>query len=238
VGDLIVAGYPRSGNVWLSRLLGDALNRPVIGKNGAMSLATEGRDRDNKDVVMQAHVYPVSGKQFWNGNGIDLKRREDRQFVCVVRDPRDVLVSAAAFWGWSLEETMEKMVNGPGPLDLPPWRTFMEAWFNKRIPIVRYEDLCRDAEGEIGRLLAQLKLKPENDLMHVVHRQAFKTKRADILEHGDGYAFGKEAQLRHLRKGGTGEWHDALPVHLKRLALTMWRRPLTILGYHQEISSC
>jgi len=27
--DILIVGYPRSGNTWISRLLGDALNSPV-----------------------------------------------------------------------------------------------------------------------------------------------------------------------------------------------------------------
>jgi hypothetical protein len=236
MGDLLVCGYPRSGNVWLSRLLGDALGRSIIGKNGTLSLATE--RRESNDIVMQAHVYPKESTKFWNGTGIDLNRRGDRDIVCVVRDPRDVVVSASKFWGWSLEETMEKMVKGPGPLELPPWRTFIEAWFNQRIPIVRYEDLYDDAEGAIGGLLDKLKLKPVNDLGDVVYRQSFHTRRMDIEQYGHLYPFGKEAQLQHLRKGSTGEWEEVLPVYLKRTALSVWRTPLKILGYYEEPLSC
>lgn len=236
MGDLIVGGYPRSGSVWLSRLLGDALGRSIVGKNGTLSLATE--RRIGWEVVMHAHVYPKVSKQFWDGNGVDLNFKGDRQFVCVVRDPRDVLVSASRFWDWSLEETAEKMMKGPGPLDLPPWREFVEAWFNKRIPIVRYEDLYRDAEDELGKLLEALKLNPVHALSDVVYRQSFDVKKADIHQYGHTYPFGREAQLKHLRKGTVGEWKEVLPIHLQRLALTMWRSPLKILGYYQERSSC
>ncbi|KPL21160.1 MAG: hypothetical protein AMJ93_10255 [Anaerolineae bacterium SM23_84] len=238
MGDILVCGYPRSGNVWISRLLGDALDRPVVGKNGALSLATGGKNRPGPYRIMQAHVYPEPSKQFWNGNRIDLERGGDRKYVFVVRDPRDVLVSSAAFWGWSLEETMQKMVEGPGPQGLPPWRTFVEAWFNRRIPSMRYEDFHQDAKTQLANLLDALKEQPRKPLDEVVYRQSFDVMRAEMERYGDTYPFGRDAQLRHLRKGGTGEWETELPLHMARLALTLWKRPLTILGYYQEPLSC
>jgi len=230
--DLLVCGYPRSGNVWVSRLLGDILDRPVVGIQGTISLATEGKKRPGPGKVMQAHVYPGECERFWCGEmQIDLRHRGNRKLVVVVRDPRDVLVSAAAFWNWSLEETMQRMIEGPGPLELPSWRVYVEAWLNKRIPIMRYEDFCHDAKTELANLLGALEEEPRKPLEEVVHRQSFDVKRAEMERYGDTYPFGKEAQLQHLRKGGTGEWQSELPSHMKRLALTVWRRPLAILGY-------
>lgn len=236
MADLFVCGYPRSGNVWLSRLLGDALDRSVVGTRGTASFAT--KERLSTDRIMQAPVYPGESEEFWcSSTQIDLDRADGRQFVYIVRDPRDVLVSMSKFWDWSLEETMRRMVDGPGPLELPPWKAHVGAWLNKRIPVMRYEDFHRDAEGGLAWLLEALGEKPCKPLDGVVHRQSFDVKRTEMERHGDRYPFGRDAQLRHLRKGETGEWKSVLPSHMARLALTTWRQQLAILGYHQEALS-
>ena len=53
---IIVAGYPKSGNTWLSWLLGDTFNCSVGGYHGAKRLCTEGEDRLGNYHVMQLHV--------------------------------------------------------------------------------------------------------------------------------------------------------------------------------------
>ena len=51
---IVVAGYPRSGNVWMARLLGDVLDRRVVGIGGGDgTLAAEGKDRPLNGQVMQ-----------------------------------------------------------------------------------------------------------------------------------------------------------------------------------------
>lgn len=213
--DIIVVGYPRSGNVWLSRLLGDILDRPVIGVNGALSLATEGKDRPGPGRVMQAHkITPPEGAKA----------------VFLVRDPRDVLVSVAAFWDWPLDKALSHMVKGPGPLDLPPWSTYVEGWLAKRTPVVRYRDLYHDTVGILYGLLSALEETPRHLAMEVAWRQSFTVKKADIKARGNQYPFGQKAQLRHLRKGTTGEWRT-LPDPIKRQAQKAWGPLLSALGY-------
>lgn len=239
MADLLVCGYPRSGTVWISRLLGDVLDRPVVGKGGTLSLATEGKKRPGPGRVMQAHVYLGQGKQFWCANSqIDLQFKGDRKVLLVVRDPRDVLLSVAAFWNWSLEETMHKMADGPGPVEMPPWKAYVDSWLNSRVPIVRYEDFHADAEAALCTLLAVLNEVPKRPLGEVVERQSFAAKRAEMEQYGDTYPFGRAAQLQHLRRGETGEWRTALPSHLARQVLSLWKRQLSILGYYHESMSC
>ena len=224
---ILIAGYPRSGNVWIARLLGDALDRPIDGG----SLAAEGQDRPGLGRVMQAHFWPGTERKPLQING---QLRQDKRPILVVRDPRDVLVSAAAYWDWTLEQAFGYMVEGPGPLNLPSWRTYVEAWLQERVPIVRYEDFHQDALGELNRLLEKLGDEPRKPLEEVVERQSFAVKRAEMDNKGDDYPFGRTAQLRHLRRGSTGEWRTALPSSLARKATTAWLSLLSRLGYHHE----
>jgi hypothetical protein len=151
-------------------------------------------------------------------------------FLLVVRDPRDVAVSAAHYWDWTLDEALDKMIEGPGPLELPPWKVFVESWLEQHVPILRYEDFHHDAKKELTGLLGHLELEPQRDLERVVSRQSFTVKKAELDRRGASYPFGREAQLRHMRKGTVGEWKEAFsPEQVRRTVV--WRRQLKKLGY-------
>ena len=212
--DICVIGYPRSGCVWLARLLGDALDWPVVGfRGGADSLAAEGYDRPGPKRVVQSHFRPAF----------------DCEFVHIVRDPRDVAVSAMAYWGWTLEHAMQVMIEGPGPLDLPPWRKYVETWMQPAL--VRYEDLSHGAVGELRWLVGEMARKT---LVSVVQRQSFSVRRAEIERRGDEYPFGKQAQLKHMRRGQVGEWRRVFTPDMMRWALDAWGPILQDLNYERD----
>ena len=205
--EITVAGYPRSGNVWLCRLLGDALDVPVIGG----SLAAEGQERSSPGYVRQAHL--------WVGKGHHLNTEVTDGFITIVRDPRDVAVSAAAFWGWTIDEALDKMIEGPGPLELPPWKVFVESW--QSVPMVRYEDLWTNPKSVLSSLV-----QSDKSLDEVIERQSFAVKREEMRYRGNKYPFGRKAQKNHLRQGGMGEWREVLSTEQKNRALVAWERML------------
>jgi hypothetical protein len=220
-----VCGYPRSGNVWISRLFGEALDLPVVGiKGGRDSLAAEGKERRGKGYVKQAHLWPGDSGHL----RVNLDKHRDSIFLLIVRDPRDVAVSAAHYWTWTIDETLDKMIEGPGPLELPPWSVFVETWLEQYVPILRYEEFHQDAQKELTRVLEHLDLEPQKDLGEVVNRQSFTVKRAELERRGNRYPFGRTAQLKHMRSGMVGEWKAVFsPEQVKRTAV--WK--LKKLGY-------
>ena len=225
--EITLCGYCHSGNVWISRLLGDALDLPVVGiQGGRGSLAAEGNERRGKGYVKQAHLWPGESGQ------LCVNLEEQGVFLLMVRDPRDVAVSATHFWDWDTDETLDKMIEGPGPLGLPSWSVFVEAWLEHHVPILRYEDFHQDTETELARVLEHLELEPQKELVEVVNRQSFDVKRAELERRGDHYPFGREAQLRHMRSGKVGEWEDVFSTAQTRRSFLAWRLQLKKLGYH------
>lgn len=81
---LYVVGYPKSGNTWLSRLIADATDSNVIYSN-EVDAADYSSDKSGEYAIYKAHDR-------------DIKRFPDHaRFVYVVRDVRDVLLSAFFF---------------------------------------------------------------------------------------------------------------------------------------------
>ena len=231
VVEITVCGYPRSGNCWIARLLGEALDVKVVGiKGGRDSVAAEGLDRPGDGYVKQAHLWPGHG----GGLRVDLENKDDHIFLHIVRDPRDIAVSAAHYWDWSLDKALDKMIEGPGPLDLPSWATYVRAWMAYRIPILRYEDFHEDTKWELTKVLNHLGLEPQKDLAAVVENQSFPVKRAELERRGNRYPFKRTAQLKHIRSGKVGEWGKELSIPQKQRAFAAWRRLLHRLGYYQE----
>lgn len=204
----------------------------VVGiKKGKDSLAAEGFERSGEGYVRQAHLWP--GKK--GRLRVDLSKNEDELFLHLVRDPRDIAVSAAHFWDWTIDEALGKMIDGPGPLDLPPWSVYVESWFAHHVPILRYEDFHKGAEKELARVLSFLNLKPQKDLAEVVENQSFTIKREELNKNGDRYPFKRDAQLKHMRRGNVGEWKEALSVEQKRATMAAWRLLLKKLDYYEEV---
>lgn len=225
---ITVCGYPRSGNVWICRLLGEALDYPVVGiRWGQDSLAAEGKERQGGGIVRQAHLWPGE-----KGNlHINLKEHTDQIFLHVVRDPRDIAVSMTNFWGYSIDRALNLMIDGPGPLELPSWSTYTGTWLMQKVRTLRYEDFHKNAETEMRAVLEHLQLESSANLSEVVEHQSFRMKRMEIEQRGDEYPFGRTAQLRHLRSGLVGEWRDTLTLSQKQRAQKAWGQRLEELGY-------
>jgi len=229
VVEITLCGYCHSGNVWISRLLGDALDLPVVGLwGGSESLAAEGNERRGKGYVKQAHLWPGEGGH------LCVTLAEQGIYLLMVRDPKDVAVSATHFWDWTIDEALDKMIDGPGPLGLPTWSVFVESWLKHYVPILRYEDFHQGAETELARVLEYLELEPQKELGEVVNRQSFDVKRAELEQRGDHYPFGREAQLRHMRSGKVGEWEDVFSTAQIQRSSLAWRRQLRKLGYNNS----
>jgi hypothetical protein len=204
--ELIVAGYPRSGNVWLSRLLGEALDCPVEGLKAAQTFAAEGRNRRRNYIVRQLPCRVTPGPsdiiynawrfwpEAWTG---------EPQFIHIWREPRDVACSIAAFWNLSPQQAMVSMAHGTWPVRASgPWHKFVEAWWKQSVPQVRFAEL----PWAVMRVLDELGLEPAKPLEEVFTRQRLENKRQEIEASDRDWPFGKKRQLEHLRRGIPGGW--------------------------------
>jgi len=215
---IYVTGYPKSGTVWLTRLLADALNCPALPQSDedVKDWVTEGLDRPAPFEVRHDHfvltrigdcpVVPALGYLAW-------KMLTDEIVVLIIRDPRDIVVSDAHHFNRPLDESLDAILNGSSAH--PPWIVHIGEWQNARFDYdcVRYEDLLVDPEGVVSRLFAHHELPFEQcRLRAVVQRQSFAERKRWTELHGDMLPRGREFQLRQLRKGIAGDWHN----HFKR----------------------
>ncbi|MGK7931020.1 MAG: sulfotransferase domain-containing protein [Microcystaceae cyanobacterium] len=99
--DLIVVGYPKSGNTWMTRLVAELVQCPVVGffdYDHHDEIAIEGLDRESNYQCFKSH------HQLSEFNEIINKRKNanqvinDYKIIYIIRDPRDVCVSGASFF--------------------------------------------------------------------------------------------------------------------------------------------
>lgn len=249
--EIIVAGYPKSGNTWLSRLLGDLYDCPVTGIGTAKPLAAEGEDRlCTSHIVRQLHLKPTHtwkddrpssewrsavDNAWWFAE--DLWDPSTHKIVHIARDPRDVAVSVQHYWKRDhLWEAIDAMLRGLHPLKTHgPWHGFIERWLPvANVPTVRYEALSADPVGVLKALAWRLKLEPVHNTSAVVRRQSFRATRERIEKEGDSLPYGKEIQLHNLRKGIVGDWRNHWTANMGDYVSSAWGDHLLDFGWERD----
>lgn len=220
--DIFVVGYPKSGNSWISRLLGRYLNSPVTGWGNIIPISSEGNDRTGDYTVRQLHLRANTGLELGNifvhgAYLANLSAWNGEKIVLVMRDPRDVVVSAMHYWEMdSIKQAIIAVGEGAWPLSpFGSWSSFYHSWFSNvpaYVPIckVRYEDLSANGELEFFRILNFLGLADDFDerVKDAFAKEHIDAKRKEIENDGDIRQYGKTIQLYNLRKGVVGDWKN------------------------------
>lgn len=218
--EVFVVGYPRSGNTWTARLLGDVLASRVTGFPGESPLAEDGPDRKGPYIVRQSHLRVTRGKDFddlvgnYNFYIDNYDKNNDPAIVHVIRDPRDMLVSYMYYHRIpTLLLTCECVMTENNPLSCS-WGNYVNGWMDasriiSRMITVRYGDLLSETEIELTRILRWLGLKYNKDRIRPsVDRQSFRKKR-EAIQRLEGLYYGTRIMhLRHMRKGKAGDWKN------------------------------
>ena len=225
-----VCGYVKSGNTWLARLIGDALNSPVdsrLSNSGNNALADEGFDRPGEFIIKQQHAM--------------LPPKKKPAVVFVYRDPRDMAVSVMHYWSRpNLDETLVIEYKKP-PQILHPrggWSAFMCRWMHvfETDVVTSYERLLTNTAAELEYILMELGVDAVNDLDEVVDRQSFAKKRASIeSEDSNIRPYGQTVQLKNMRKGIVGDWKNYFKRRHGEIAQEHWWHWLESLGYEDNI---
>jgi hypothetical protein len=148
--------------------------------------------------------------------------------IVVVRDPRDVALSYAAYTGLSVDETIAFMgKNGAANLGtdiqvfelLSSWSMHVASWTQQRkFLALRFEDMVADPQATFARVISYL----GNDDNPARLARAIAFSRFDVLaaqEQRDGYAaHAPGARGQFFRRGQAALWKTALSAaQIKRI---------------------
>ena len=225
--DAYVISMGKCGRTWLRILLARALaHRFAVQLNNPLSLAELARRCPAAPRLRFSHAEREVGKQALR----DLSARElaSMRVIFLVRDPRDVLVSLY-FHHTRRTGLVPPHVSLLEFLDQYPSFTnvlwLYQSWFQRRdalkgFHLVRYEDLHRDAAGELTRIFHYLGISPPTveQLSEAVRYASFDNmQKMEASGNFDGRlraADPADPESRKVRQGKIGGFMDYLPEHI------------------------
>ena len=201
----IVTAFPKSGGSWFSQMLADYLEVPF----------PRNRSPQIQSCVMQGHY---------------LYSPFFRNVFCVIRDGRDVLVSAYFYMLFPNDRNSPYIVtqtrrevsfknydrveeNMPAFIDYMftsysrgmfhfRWDEFIKSWADKNVPMIKYEDLLYSAADTLYEAIGQVTgEEPDiNKLQRIEKKYSFE----NLIKRKPG----EEDRSSFLRKGVAGDWKN------------------------------
>jgi len=232
---VVISSYPKSGSTWLTRLIGDVLDSPTGGSYPSednKEIATEGQNRSGDYIVRKGHYRFTSAtpNALWSSSRqflfnpaphlLNMTYTNDERIIFIIRDPRDIIVSACHHWKKRNRSQIINLVCNGGLARLPAWDEYLKQWQQlDNVKWTSYEALSENPFNEVNYLLNGL-LYDRARIIPAIARQSFDNRKRQIEKEGDSLYLGKEYNLNFMRKGIVGDWKN----HLTKLdCQIIWR---------------
>ncbi|PWR20604.1 sulfotransferase domain-containing protein [Zavarzinia compransoris] len=254
-----LASYPKSGNTWLRTFLHhllinppaplppDSLHRFTLGDHhriwfdkaagrstAGFSLAEILQLRPKTQVLMTGasadSVFVKTHSMVGTYQGVPLINMEvTAGAIYVVRDPRDVVISAADHYGLGIDDMITRMADRDATIGgqqnqvevrVGDWSSNVESWTGQTgrgLLVVRYEDMEQKPLKTFGAIAGFLGLKPPRErLERAIRFSSFKVSQNQEAQHG--FAERSQHSARFFRIGKSGQWPGVLtPEQVARI---------------------
>lgn len=241
--DLFIVSYPKSGNTWTRFLLGNLIyqDEPITFRNVESRIPS---------------IYLFSDRQLLRLPRIfkshDCFDPRYKKIIYIVRDPRDVTVSAYHYSikvkllpdSCSMEEFVSLFMSGTfgsGLLADPRWGSWYDnvaSWLamqhNRRFLLLRYEDMLEDAARELRKAADFLGIaaNPERIARAVELSSADKMREMEKSQSKDWQLTKETRQDKpFVRKARAGTWHSEMPPAAVTRIEEYWGVLMQTLGY-------
>jgi aryl sulfotransferase len=168
----------------------------------------------------------------------------------LVRDPRDVVLSLAAFWNRPIDYIVELMnrrgtnlagskrqFNPQLRQQLLDWSSHVRSWLDQRhVPVllVRYEDLRESPGAVLARVADFLNLQvPTTQIERAVQLTAFERLQREEALRGFSEHLGRPSPF--FRRAQPGEWREALSSDVVAAIESAHGPTMRRLGYRCEL---
>ncbi|MBU0993972.1 MAG: sulfotransferase domain-containing protein [Proteobacteria bacterium] len=256
--NIIIVGYPKSGNTWITRLTAELVGCPVSGfwQERHSEIAKEGGDRVSDYRCYKAHhqLNEINLEINSNSGSIHL--------LYVLRDPRDIAVSGANYFNFDkinlIEQLFRKINKRKLYLSLFPiaetyqinrmsraiiqgdktlhkwlkisWRNHYKPYLDAGVLFVQYEKMLSSPYGECEKILNYLGIQRDSAFIDkVINNQSFAKKKERFEKMGD------KSQKSFLNVGKSGQWKAKLSQKQKDIFLEHLREELLFFGYETDI---
>jgi hypothetical protein len=210
--DIFVVGYPRSGNTWFQNLVAGT----VYGVDPRWAPSALAHDLV-PDLAYNKYYRRYATPMFFKSH--DLPRPEFRRVVYLLRDGRDVMVSYRQYREAidGVDYDFLKFVSPESQLYPCHWAEHVAAWtqnpYRAQILVIKYEDLLREPERELGRFCQFIGISRETGHLTAI------AKAASFANLRDGEArmgFGRPDHnlppgTFFFRRGVVGSHKDEMP---------------------------
>ena len=241
--DLFIVSYPKSGNTWTRFLLGNLIyqDEPVTFRNIESRIPS---------------IYIFSDRQLLRLPRIfkshDCFDPRYKKVIYIVRDPRDVTVSA---YHYSIKVKllpdscpMEAFVPlfmsgefGSGLLADPRWGSWHDnvaSWLamqhNRKFLLLRYEDMLEDAARELRKVANFLGIEASAEKVNraVDLSSANNMREMEKLQSKDWQLTKESRQDKpFVRKARSGTWQSEMPAAAVQQIESSWGSLMQTLGY-------
>ena len=246
-----LASYPKSGNTWVRAFLHNYILQPAAPQNinaltefSAVECAaaffhapgkvlTTAATQHKRSAVHEQLTHLHEDLVFVKTHNANVAVHDiplctphcTAGAIYMVRDPRDIALSYAAFAGKPVDDIISFMGN-PRAANrgnekqvfelLSSWSNHVASWISApKTMVLRYEDLVNDPEKHFAKIVLYLGGDTEpGRLKRAIEFSSFDTLSAQERDHG--YRAGTAAGA-FFRAGKTGQWREALtlPQRLK-----------------------
>ena len=243
---IIIVGYPKSGNTWLTRLVAQICNSPVAGFLDANHInvndfVIEGEEKPKNFEILKTH--------HWSRT---LRASEKDKIIYIIRDPRQVLYSALHYFPKVSTQaiakcgTLERLILSFCKKELAIWYSIMtrgnsqptnwllQSWANHvdgfskddSVLILRYEDLRANSLHALRRVCTYLEIEISDDqLQKCILDHSFEKKKNKLIQAGE------HSKALFMREGKSDSWKTKFPLILRLLIWIRFRKTMKTHGY-------
>ena len=257
IQEVLVVGYPKSGNTWLTRLVTELIACPIKGffeQPNNLEISIEGSDRQSNYVVFKGHqtFHHVCDKI------------QHKHLIYVVRDVRDIAISGANFFRFHPDNIVDKLIYklpkignfyyqqtfvherakiskmirvlDKGHKSVPwcqiTWDKHVAQYLNNEVLIIKYEDLLLNPQVECQKILSHIGInRSEEQIDSAIKNQSFKAVKEKSKSSSD------KRQKTILRHGRSGAWKEKLTIKQKDFLTNRFFDTLNSLEYLAPKSS-
>lgn len=242
--DVFLVSYPKSGNTWTRFLIANLVypeRQPDFANINELvpdpeALSKRHLERLPRPRILKSHQY------------FDPRYR---RMICIVRDPRDVVLSEYHFGikrrvvsdDYPLEQFVNLFIHGEVDHPYGSWGENVASWFYTRrhdpgFLLVRYEALQSQAMEQMERIAGFLHLSPDPQRFSFAIAQSSASRMRE-LEKQQAHLWSSTRETRpdrpFVRKATAGGWKSELPQACIARIESAWGGLMEDLGYELTV---